>query len=98
RRPNLGSGVCARHSAWRCLADKSAKRIKRRQVAALQSAGVFSRGLEHYFGQPLKWLSLCLAASTALHGADWRQFRGDHSNGVSEEAGLPTVLELANGL
>ena len=34
------SGGCSRRSARRCLADKSAKRKKRRQVAALQRAAL----------------------------------------------------------
>ncbi len=41
----VGSGDCSRRSPRRCLADKSAQRKKRRQVAALQSAaGAFAGG------------------------------------------------------
>lgn len=42
-------------------------------------------------------LSLCLAAATSLCGADWRQFRGPNGNGVADEMGVPTTLDLANG-
>jgi outer membrane protein assembly factor BamB len=46
----------------------------------------------------LKSLSLLVAACATLHGADWRQFRGPHGNGVSDEAGVPTLLEATKGM
>ena len=50
RRTILGreirAGGFSRRAARRCLAHKSAKRKKRRQVAALQSAGSFSGGFK----------------------------------------------------
>src|SRR5258708_39384070 len=46
----------------------------------------------------VRLVSLFVSASTALHAADWRQFRGPHSNGVADETGVPTVLAATNGL
>ena len=44
------------------------------------------------------WLGLFLAASTMVQAADWRQFRGDHGNGVADDANVPTTLQLTSGL
>ena len=46
----------------------------------------------------LKLLSLFVTVCTTLHGADWRQFRGPHGNGVSDEAGVPTILNATNAI
>ena len=46
----------------------------------------------------LKFLSLFLAADTLLHGADWRQFRGPHGNGVADDTGLPSMLGGENSI
>ncbi len=46
---------------------------------------------------PGGWISMLLAISSSLPAADWRQFRGPHSNGVADEASVPTVLEVTNG-
>ena len=35
---------------------------------------------------PGGWISMLLAISSSLPAADWRQFRGPHSNGVADEA------------
>jgi outer membrane protein assembly factor BamB len=35
---------------------------------------------------------------TGAHAGDWRQFRGPHGNGVSDEAALPTTLEAARNI
>src|SRR5262245_61720617 len=53
------------------------------------------------FSAPLSCLGLALAIIFTLalpaFGADWPQFRGPNSNGVADEAGLPTKLD-ANAL
>lgn len=41
----------------------------------------------------LEILSLLLACGTTLHAGDWPQFRGPLGNGVSDETGVPTVLD-----
>jgi outer membrane protein assembly factor BamB len=45
-----------------------------------------------------KALFLLLAVGSALHAGDWRQFRGPHGNGVSDETGLPTALNATNNI
>ena len=37
-------------------------------------------------------------AASALHAADWRQFRGPHGNGVSDETGLATLLAAGKSI
>ena len=46
----------------------------------------------------MKKLFLSLVALTAcsLHAGDWRQFRGPHGNGISDEANLPAKLDAQN--
>jgi outer membrane protein assembly factor BamB len=46
----------------------------------------------------LKFLSLFLAAASTLHAGDWRQFRGPSGNGVSDETGVPTLLNVSNSI
>ena len=41
----------------------------------------------------LKSLTFLLAGCAGLHAADWPQFRGPSGNGISDETGLPTVLD-----
>jgi len=45
-----------------------------------------------------KILILFLAACTALHAGDWRQFRGPNGNGASDETAVPTALDNTNVL
>lgn len=43
-------------------------------------------------------LSLLLAFSTTLFGADWWQFRGPHGNGAADETNAPTALSASNSI
>ena len=45
-----------------------------------------------------RYFALLLVACSALHAGDWRQFRGPHGNGVSDEIGVPTALTITNHL
>ncbi len=65
-----GSGECSRRSTRRCLADKSARRIKRRRVAALQSAerGVHAASLTAWLG--ISILLWCTAFAPLARAAD----------------------------
>jgi len=45
-----------------------------------------------------KLLSLFLATSATLHGADWRQFRGPNGNGAADELHIPTTLSASNSI
>ena len=46
----------------------------------------------------MKSLALFLAAGTALHAGDWRQFRGPNYNGTSDETTVPAVLDARKGI
>ena len=49
--------------------------------------------------RPLKPLFLLLLATcSTLHGGDWRQFRGPHGNGVSDESNVPRVLNSSDSV
>ncbi|NOS71080.1 MAG: PQQ-binding-like beta-propeller repeat protein [Verrucomicrobia bacterium] len=39
-----------------------------------------------------------MIAATAVHAADWRQFRGPNGNGAANEAQVPTVLNASNSI
>ena len=39
-----------------------------------------------------------MAVGGTLQGADWRQFRGPHGNGVSDDPAVPTMLAAANAI
>jgi outer membrane protein assembly factor BamB len=43
-------------------------------------------------------LTLLLAGGATLHAADWPHFRGANGSGASDEATIPTTLDLANTL
>ena len=65
------SGGFPRRSARRCLADESAKRTKRRQVAALQSAaGAFFGGFRHSLGKhpALRRFAILLSVAALMTG------------------------------